>query len=62
MPVGEPAEQVPGDEAPGPADTAETEDAAVEAMLRELFRVPGANDAAESHVALVSWCRLPGML
>jgi hypothetical protein len=31
-------------------------------MLRELFLVPGANDAAESHVALVSWCRLPGML
>jgi hypothetical protein len=62
MPVGEPAEQVPGDEAPGLGDTAETEDAAVEAMLRELFLVPGANDAAESHVALVSWCRLPGML
>jgi hypothetical protein len=82
-PVGEPAEQAAGAEAPGPAvspdvpdivpdvvpaawagpDTvdARAEDAALDEALRELFLVPKTVDAAESHVALISWCRPPGL-
>lgn len=56
MPVGEAAEDAAG-------DAAETEDAAVEAALREMFLVPKAEKAVEPQVALTSWWyRLPGLL
>ena len=74
--MGESAEQAAGAEAPGAVvspdvpdvapeglDAVDTlaDDAAVDEALRELFLVPETVDAAESHVALISWCRPPGL-
>jgi hypothetical protein len=49
--------------APAGPDTVDAlaDDAAVDEALRELFLVPKTVDAAESHVALISWCRPPGL-